>query len=136
MSQSCSTPEIAGRATTATIPGRDTASWHRSTGVTLLALGLAWAFQSNQIAAIKASPLMVDGVVYLTVPNNVWAVDARTGHLLWKYTYPANHGHSIGHRGVGMYKGTILFLSPDCHLVALDAKEWEGALGHRCRRLN
>ncbi|RXH56120.1 PQQ-binding-like beta-propeller repeat protein [Granulicella sibirica] len=86
-------------------------------------LGLAWAFQSTQIAAIKASPLMVDGVVYLTVPNNVWAVDARTGHLLWKYTYPPNHGHSIGHRGVGMYKGTILFLSPDCHLVALDARD-------------
>src|ERR1019366_418162 len=36
-------------------------------------LTLAWAFQTNQNAAIKASPLMVDGVLYFTVPDNVWA---------------------------------------------------------------
>ncbi|RXH54563.1 acido-empty-quinoprotein group A [Granulicella sibirica] len=92
-------------------------------------LGLAWAFQTNQAALIKASPLMVDGVIYFTVPDNVWAVDARTGHMLWKYTYPPNPGLHIGNRGVGMYKGTIMFLTPDCHLIALDARNgkvlWE-----------
>src|SRR5436190_22671115 len=39
---------------------------------------LAWAFQTRQ-QAIKATPLMVNGILYFTVPNHVWAVDARTG---------------------------------------------------------
>src|ERR1035438_10468680 len=45
-------------------------------------LGLAWAFQTNQPATIKSSPLLVDGVLYFTVPNNIWAVDARPRHML------------------------------------------------------
>src|SRR5579863_5461034 len=36
-------------------------------------LGLAWAFQTEQPALIKSSPLLVDGVVYFSVPDNIWA---------------------------------------------------------------
>src|ERR1700686_3548840 len=39
-------------------------------------MGLAWAFQPGQTAALKCSPLLVDGVLYITVPDHVWAVDA------------------------------------------------------------
>jgi alcohol dehydrogenase (cytochrome c) len=39
-------------------------------------LALAWAFQTNQAAEIKSTPLLADGVLYFTVPDNVWAVDA------------------------------------------------------------
>jgi alcohol dehydrogenase (cytochrome c) len=85
-------------------------------------LGLAWAFQTNQSAAIKASPILVDGILYFTVPDNVWAIDALTGHPLWRYTYPPNHGDHIGQRGVAMLKDKIYFLAPDAHLVCLDAK--------------
>src|ERR1700712_5354048 len=70
-------------------------------------LGLAWAFQTNQSNQIKSTPIVVDGVMYFTVPDNIWAVDARSGHMLWKYTYPPNDGLHIGHRGVGMYKGWL-----------------------------
>ena len=66
-------------------------------------LGLAWAFQTGQESIIKSSPLLVDGVLYFTVPDNVWAVDARTGHQIWHYTYKANEGMHLGHRGVAMY---------------------------------
>jgi hypothetical protein len=45
-------------------------------------LGLAWAFQTNQSATIKSSPLLVDGVLFFTVPDNVWAVDARSGQTV------------------------------------------------------
>ena len=65
---------------------------------------LAWAFQTGQAATIKASPLVVDGVMYLSVPDNVWAIDTRSGQQIWHYTYPPNKGLHIGHRGVGMYK--------------------------------
>ncbi|GAC1357381.1 MAG: methanol/ethanol family PQQ-dependent dehydrogenase [Acidobacteriaceae bacterium] len=86
-------------------------------------LGLAWAFQTNQTAQIKSSPLLVDGVIYFTVPDNVWAVDARSGHMIWQYKYPPNEGLHIGQRGVGMYKGWIYFMSPDGHLLCLNAKD-------------
>jgi alcohol dehydrogenase (cytochrome c) len=86
-------------------------------------LGLAWAFQTELTAAIKSSPLLVDGILYFTVPDNIWAVDARSGHQIWHYTYPPNSGLHIGHRGVAMYNGYLFFLSPDAHLVSLNAKD-------------
>jgi alcohol dehydrogenase (cytochrome c) len=86
-------------------------------------LGLAWEFQTGQSAALKCSPLLVNGVLYFTVPNNVWAVDARSGHQLWHYTYPANKGFHIGQRGVAMYKDWLYFTTPDAHLVSLNAKD-------------
>jgi alcohol dehydrogenase (cytochrome c) len=86
-------------------------------------LTLAWMFQTGQEMEIKSSPLVVDGVVYFTVPDNLWAVDVRSGHQLWHYTYPPNQGLHIGHRGVGMYKEWLYFLSPDGHLVSLNARD-------------
>src|SRR5690242_19661204 len=55
-------------------------------------LTLAWAFQTGQAASLKSSPLVVDGVMYFTVPDHVWAVDARSGQQIWHYTYPPNKG--------------------------------------------
>src|SRR6202167_6040606 len=86
-------------------------------------LALAWAFQTDQVAMIKSSPLLVDGILYFTVPENIWAIDARSGHLIWHYVYPPSQGEHIGHRGVAMYKGYLFFLSPDAHLVSLNAKD-------------
>jgi alcohol dehydrogenase (cytochrome c) len=85
-------------------------------------LTLAWAYQTNQGAEIKSSPLLVDGVLYFTVPDSVWAVDARSGHMIWHYNRPST-GEHIGHRGVAMYKGWLYFTTPDAHLISLDAKD-------------
>jgi alcohol dehydrogenase (cytochrome c) len=86
-------------------------------------LGLAWAFQTGQVSQIKSSPLLVDGILYMTVPNNVWAVDARSGHQIWHYTYPPNKGFHIGSRGVSMYKDWLFFMTPDAHLISLNAND-------------
>jgi alcohol dehydrogenase (cytochrome c) len=85
-------------------------------------LALAWAFQTGEAATLKSSPLLVNGVLYFTVPDNVWAVDARSGHQIWHYTYPPNKGLHIGHRGVAMYKEWLYFITPDAHLICLNAK--------------
>src|ERR1700733_3008319 len=45
-----------------------------------------WAFQSQQRAGIKDSPLTVDGIIYFTAIDHVWALDARTGHPIWENT--------------------------------------------------
>src|SRR4051812_42684291 len=46
-------------------------------------LTLAWAFQTNQTQQIKGTPKLVDGIMYVTVTDNLWAIDARTGRQLW-----------------------------------------------------
>ena len=84
---------------------------------------LAWAFQTNQTQQIKASPIVANGVVYITTPDNVWAVDARTARQLWHYTYPKNDGFHIGHRGAAVYKDSVFISTPDAHLLALDARD-------------
>ena len=66
---------------------------------------------------------MVDGVIYFTLPDNVWAVDARSGHQIWHYTYPPNKGFHIGQRGVSMYKDWLYFITPDAHLICLNASD-------------
>ena len=73
-------------------------------------LGLAWAFQTNAAQSIKATPILVNGVIYVSAPDNVWAIDARSGRQFWRYTYPANDGFKIGHRGVAVL-GTISSMS-------------------------
>lgn len=86
-------------------------------------LALAWEFQTGQSATLKSSPLLVNGILYFTAPNNVWAVDARSGHQIWHYTYPPNKGFRIGQRGVAMYQDSLYFTTPDAHLICLNAKD-------------
>ncbi|HLH33189.1 MAG TPA: acido-empty-quinoprotein group A [Alloacidobacterium sp.] len=86
-------------------------------------LTLAWAFQTQHSDTIKSTPLLVEGILYFTIPDNVWAVDARSGHMLWHYTYPPNKGDHIGQRGLAIYKDWLFFRSPDAHLISLNAKD-------------
>ncbi len=86
-------------------------------------LSLAWAFQTDQSAQIKSSPLLADGILYFTVPENLWAVDARSGHQIWHYTYITSQGNHIGNRGVAMFKQSLFFMSPDSNLLSVNAKD-------------
>ncbi|HEY3937008.1 MAG TPA: acido-empty-quinoprotein group A [Bryobacteraceae bacterium] len=72
--------------------------------------------------SVKATPLMVNGILYFTTPDNTWAVDALTGHELWHYFWRTTGGIHIGNRGVGMYGNWLFFETPDNYLVSLDAK--------------
>jgi alcohol dehydrogenase (cytochrome c) len=85
-------------------------------------LTLLWAFQTDQSATIKATPILVDGILYFTVPDNIWAIDARSGHQIWRYTAPPNKAFHIGQRGVSIYKGWLYYMSSDAHLLAIDPK--------------
>jgi glucose dehydrogenase len=51
---------------------------------------------------IKSTPL-VNGILYFTIPDHVFAIDAHTGELLWQYDSEDHGGHLVGQRGVGMY---------------------------------
>jgi alcohol dehydrogenase (cytochrome c) len=83
-------------------------------------LALAWAFQ-ERAAPLKCTPLEVNGILYLSVPDNDWAVDARTGREIWHFHRPSQGDH-IASRGVAMYKDRLYFGTPDAHLICLDAR--------------
>jgi alcohol dehydrogenase (cytochrome c) len=92
-------------------------------------LSLAWAYRINAGAgtmgggAIKSTPVLINGVLYFTIPDHVWAVDARTGKEIWHYVWQSKGGIHLGNRGVGVYENWLYFETPDCHLVSLDMKE-------------
>jgi alcohol dehydrogenase (cytochrome c) len=71
--------------------------------------------------SIKAAALEVDGILYFTMPDNAWAVDARDGSELWHYFWKTKGGTHIGNRGLGMWHKTLFMETPDDNLVALDA---------------
>jgi glucose dehydrogenase len=86
-------------------------------------LQLAWTYRAEAPgggrARIEATPLLVNGVMYFTVPTMVWAIDARTGVQLWSYHWD-DKGGLHNNRGVAISNGTLYFESPDCNLVALN----------------
>jgi len=87
----------------------------------------AWIFQTKVVDSMETSPIVVDGVMYVTTAfNDVYALDARTGDELWY------HHHEMGpittyccgpnNRGVAVYGDMVYFGTLDAQLVALDAK--------------
>src|SRR5579884_3494017 len=65
-------------------------------------LSLAWLFrlpQGLQASALKATPLEVNGVLYFTIPDHVWAIDARSGREIWHHVHRSSGGIHLGNRG-------------------------------------
>ena len=71
---------------------------------------------------VSGAVLQVNGILYVSVPDNAWAVDARDGTVLWHYFWKTKGGTHIGNRGMGMYGNWLYFETPDDYLVSLDAK--------------
>ena len=99
-------------------------------------LGLAWTVDLASKRGLEATPLVADGIMYLTgVWSIVYAIDASTGTLLWTYDpkVPPQQAErlccDVVNRGVALYKGKIFSGTLDGRLIALDAAsgklEWE-----------
>ncbi len=73
-------------------------------------------------ANVKGTPLMVDGTLYVTSPDNAWALDARDGRELWHYYWKTKGSTPIANRGVGMWHDYLYFVTPDNYFVSLEAK--------------
>ncbi len=97
-------------------------------------LDMKWVYQAQSLEKFETTPLVVDGVMYLTeAPNTVTALDALTGRPYWMYRHPmpettyACCGNI--NRGLAMLDNTLFLGTLDAHLVAIDAstgrKKWE-----------
>jgi alcohol dehydrogenase (cytochrome c) len=78
--------------------------------------------EAGGATSIKGAILQVDGILYLSTPDNAWAADARDGHALWHYVWKTKGGTHIGNRGLGLWKSWLYMETPDDYLVCLDAK--------------
>jgi alcohol dehydrogenase (cytochrome c) len=79
-------------------------------------------FPSSGPPVIKGTPLMVDGTLYVTSPDNGWALDARDGRELWHYFWKTRGGTHIANRGFGMWNNYLFMETPDNYLVSLESK--------------
>src|SRR6202166_291291 len=92
-------------------------------------LGLAWFYDLETLRGVEATPLVKDGVLYMTSAwSLVYAFDAKTGKQLWNYDpkVPKDHAKyvccDVVNRGVALYKGRVYLGTMDGRLIALDAK--------------
>ncbi len=88
-------------------------------------LKLAWALTMSE-GSNQVTPLVHDGVMYLTHPGNViQAVDAATGDLIWEFAYPfPPDSKTLGGptRNIAIYKDKLFLSTYDAAIVALDAR--------------
>ena len=90
-------------------------------------LTLKWAYQIPEIDRAETTPLVVDGVMFVTeAPSNVVALDAATGRQYWRYEHELPDDLRIccgrNNRGVAILGETLYMSTLDAHLIAIDAR--------------
>ncbi|OYY92211.1 MAG: pyrrolo-quinoline quinone, partial [Methylophilales bacterium 16-45-7] len=97
-------------------------------------LAEAWRYKSGITATFQATPIVQNGVMYLSLPyNHVVALNATTGQELWRYTHDRRKDWQMccgpANRGVAVSNGKVFIGTVDARLIALDArtgvKEWD-----------
>lgn len=91
---------------------------------TVSSLKLKWIFPIQSFG-LETTPLAADGVLYVTGPNQVFALDALAGSPLWHYSRPPSTGMvgdaKLGtNRGVAILRDKVFFVTDNAHLLALD----------------
>jgi PQQ-dependent dehydrogenase (methanol/ethanol family) len=89
-------------------------------------LSLQWIY-SMPYSGLETTPLVADGVMYVTGPNQVYALDPRSGQEIWKYSRPRSTSVTIAsdaakgaNRGVALLGGRVFYTTDDAHLICLD----------------
>jgi alcohol dehydrogenase (cytochrome c) len=87
----------------------------------------AWIFHPGNSQNLEATPVVVNGVMYVTSSNDVFALDARSGRTVWHYQRPVSSGlldDAAAHknRGVAVWQHSVYVETDDAHLLCLDAR--------------
>jgi alcohol dehydrogenase (cytochrome c) len=85
-----------------------------------------WVFSTSETRSHEAAPIINNGVMFVTTPmNQVIAIDAKSGTLLWRYRRKRPDGALVPHetnRGIALYGDKVYYAAGEAVLVALDAK--------------
>jgi PQQ-dependent dehydrogenase (methanol/ethanol family) len=104
---------------------------HRHSPLTQIAarnvgsLAPAWVYHVDGATHLEATPLVYDGIMYVTNSNEVHALDARTGRPIWRYRDELAKRSDVN-RGVAILGDSVFFATSDAHLVALNRKTGGG----------
>src|SRR5690348_12654174 len=83
-------------------------------------LAAAWIYHVPRAEELEGVPIVANGVMYVPQSNEVYALDARSGRLVWQYQRPvAGRGRN---RGLAIYEGRVYLGTTDAFLVALEAR--------------
>jgi len=110
--------------------GRRYSAMDEVTPANVARLAVKWRFHTQGAGVMEVTPVVVTGVMFVTRSNDAWAVDARTGKVLWHHARKVTDGlidDASGHinRGVAVL-GTRLYMETDnAHLLCLDARTGE-----------
>src|SRR5579863_1886009 len=107
--------------------GRRYSSLHEITPKNVAQLRASWIFHPSNSESLEVTPVVVRGVMYVTSANDAYALDARTGRVLWHYHRPVSTGlldDAAAHhnRGVGVWKNFVYMETDDAHLLCLDSR--------------
>ena len=94
-------------------------------------LAAQWFFPVRGQRMIEGTPIVIDGIMYITGVNQVFALDAATGRQIWEYQQPRNTG-LVGDAAIGLNRGVairgdLLFTVTD-HAHAIALNRWTGEL--------
>ena len=86
-----------------------------------------WVFHSANSNRMEVTPVVANGVMFVTSANDTYALDARTGLEIWHYARPVSEGlidDASGHlsRGVALWHSRVYRLTDDAHLLCLDGR--------------
>jgi len=79
-------------------------------------------FSSAAPINVRGAILQVDGVLYVSAPDNAWAIDARTGSVIWHYYWKTKGGTHTANKGMGLHGDWLYMETADDYLVCLDAR--------------
>ncbi|MGA8530988.1 MAG: PQQ-binding-like beta-propeller repeat protein [Acidobacteriaceae bacterium] len=107
--------------------GRRYSSLDQITPANVGALRAAWVFHANNAGTLEVTPVVVNGVMYVTASNDVYALNAVDGQVLWHYARPVSSGlidDASGHisRGVAIWGDRLYTETDNAHLLCLDAR--------------
>ena len=122
--------------------GRRYSSLHQINPENVARLRAAWVFHPGKSENLEATPVVVNGVMYVTSANDTFALDARTGRVLWHHQRPVSSGlldDAAAHhtRGVGVWRNFVYMETDDAHLLCLDARSgnllWDVAYADKAK---
>jgi alcohol dehydrogenase (cytochrome c) len=90
-------------------------------------LSAQWVFHAPNSNRLEVTPLVADGIMFITSANDAYALDAQTGRALWRYSRPVTEGlidDAAQHhnRGVGLWHSRVYMETDNAHLLCLDAR--------------
>ncbi|MCC6585238.1 MAG: PQQ-binding-like beta-propeller repeat protein [Bryobacterales bacterium] len=78
-----------------------------------------WTYHVPKANGLRTNPIVYEGVMYITAPNEIRAIDARSGRLIWAYKDPKSKKEAVN-RGAAILGDKVFYVTADCYLVALN----------------